>query len=176
MDRKNRSKDSKTKNRRVIVLNEGPIRALKVMSWLLIIMAILTIVYWILFHMTSIFWVKDVEMFKNFKAPFLLGSIWLIIVSLTAGIQLLVQKEDALVYGILAGSTLVAMGLIQIHFNIMQGVYSKLGLAMGIETFINLAAIIFGGYIITFFWNNREHILEHRDRGPTPPVKRKKRW
>lgn len=176
MDRKSQAKNSRTRARRAVAFDEGPARALKIMSWSLIIMAAFAIIYWIIFHMTPVFLVKDVEIFKDFKNPFLLGSIWLIIISLAAGIQLLMRKEDALVYGILSGGSLVAMGLLQVHFNFMQGVYAKLGLAMGLESFINLVAIIFGGYIITFFWNNRENILEHRDRGPTPPVKRKKRW
>ncbi len=176
MDRRNQAKNSRKKARRAVTFDEGPARALNIMSWLLIIMAAFAIIYWIIFHTTSVLLVKDVETFGDFKNPFLLGSIWLIIISLAAGIQLLLRKEDALVYGILAGGSLVVMGLIQVHFNFMQGVYARLGLAMGIESFINLVAIIFGGYAITFFWNNRENVLEHRDRGPTPPVKRKKRW
>lgn len=166
--------DDKTKaSRKPVAVNEGPVKKMKVISWLLIAMAGSIIIYWILYHTTGVFTLRETGVFDNFRMPFLLGTVFLIIMALTAGVQLLLQKEDAIAYGIITGSTLVFAALISIHFNLAQGVYSQLGFAMGFEAFANAFSFVFGIYIIMFFWNNRDYILKHKEMGPGLPRKKK---
>lgn len=162
------------KDRKPVVIDEGPVKNFKILSWVLIATGLLTVLYLILFFTTNIFYIKDLEIFYTFRSSFTLGSIWLIIMSLTTGIQLLIKKEDSLVYGILTAGTLIFAGLISAHFYIARNVYSELGFAMGFETFAILFSLIFGGYLASYLWNNRDHILEQKDMGPGLPKKKKR--
>ncbi len=165
----------KTKPNRKPIVEEGPVKKLKILSILLIIIAGLGVVYWILFYATSIFFVKGVDFFTDYRGAFLLGGIWLIIISLVAGIKLYLRREESLLYGLIAGGSLITMALISINANIGHDVYTRYVLATGLEAFFNIFALIFGIVLLTFIWNNRYLFMEEKLAGPKPPVKKRKK-
>lgn len=170
----NKKNTKEKKERKAVVIHEGPVKKFKILSWMLIATGLSTIIYLILFFSTNIFTFTELDLFYSFRSSFTLGGIWLVIMSVTAGVQLMLKKEDCLVYGILTGGTLVFGGLISTHFYIARNIYNHPGFAMGFETFAILFSLIFGGYIAGFLWNSRDHILEHKDMGPGLPKKKKR--
>ncbi len=150
---------------------KGPVNTKKIIAGLFIATAVLTLVYWIVFHTTD--FLKPVPMFNTFRTVQLLGSIWIGVTAVATAVELLREKDEATLWGLMAGATLILSALYNIQFNIGQGVYTSFGVGMGIETVGNLYTLILGIYAVNYFW--KEFIvIVNRKAAPNLPVKKKR--
>lgn len=113
------------------------------------------------------------EIFSEYKNPFLLAKIWLFGAALAGGVEILRQKDKALLFGIISGSLLIFIGLTDVLFNIGQGFYSALNFPVVFESIVNLFSLIFGIYSVNFLWDNRHFFVENKN---AIPLVKKKKW
>ncbi len=170
-----KNENNQKKRKPVIDAGTRADKNLKVIGWLLIGTGVLSIIYWILFYATSIFYIGEVSEFEVFRKTSIFGGIWFIIISITAGITVLLKKEDSLVYGALSGGTLIFSGLVAIRFYFANKLYDHVGFAMVFEAVAMLFMSICGGYIATKLWNNRNRIIVPKEAWSVSPMKKKKK-
>jgi hypothetical protein len=63
-------------------------------------------------------------------------------------------------FGLLAASSLVYLGLMDVTFDLNQGIYALGGVDTAIEVLINLFCLIVGPLIIIYLWKNRGQWLD----------------
>ena len=148
---------------------------LKVIGWMLIGSGVLAALYWILFYATNIFYIAELEAFEVFRKTAIFGGIWFIIISITAGVTVLLKKEDSLVYGALTSGTLIFSGLLSARFFFLNTLYNHMGFAMIFEGIAVLFMLYFGSYSATRLWNNRNRIIVPKEDWSVPSVKKKKK-
>lgn len=113
------------------------------------------------------------ELFTAFKNPFLLAKIWLFVAAVAGGVEMLRKNERGLLFGLLAGSSFLFLGLADLMFNARQGFYSVLNFPVIFESAVNLYSLFFGIYSIMFVWENRGMFLPEKK---TLPLVKKKKW
>jgi hypothetical protein len=66
--------------------------------------------------------------------------------------------------GIAAGSALVFLGLLDVLFDLEQGLYARHSAAMAVESVINVFCLLVGPFLMRYFWRHR-HGLDRTARG-----------
>ncbi len=87
------------------------------------------------------------ETYMAFESSFPIADFWIVILLLISAYGILTDKTYGSFFAASAGGALVFLGLIDITFNLQQGVYQYDLLAV----FINLTAIIGGGLFLGWF-------------------------
>lgn len=94
------------------------------------------------------------EIYIAFESSFPLPDAWIVILLLISAYGILKEKSFGGFFAAAAGGALVFLGLIDISFNIQQGVYQHDLLAIP----INLAATIGGVFLLV--WFGQYHFLK----------------
>ncbi len=94
------------------------------------------------------------EVYIAFESSFPLPDAWIVVLLLISAYGILKEKSYGTFFAAAAGGALVFLGLIDISFNIQQGVYQHDPLAIP----INLAATIGGTFLL--LWFGRNHFLK----------------
>ena len=125
-----------------------------------IVVAVLTIAYWIFF-----FFVPDsVQSFPKeprymiFEKTFVAADMWMTLAFFLSAYYLLKKDTKGVLWGIIAGGTFVYLGLMDSLYNIENGKYAFIfssnssQVGMIFELIINLASFIFGAAAIIYVW------------------------
>ncbi len=125
-----------------------------------IVVAVLTIAYWIFF-----FFVPDsVQSFPKepsymiFEKTFVAADMWMTLAFFLSAYYLLKKDTKGILWGIIAGGTFVYLGLMDSLYNIENGKYAFIfssnssQVGMIFELIINLASFIFGAAAIIYVW------------------------
>ncbi|UCG01375.1 MAG: hypothetical protein JSW11_17370 [Candidatus Heimdallarchaeota archaeon] len=97
------------------------------------------------------------DTYLAFESAFPVADAWIVILLLISAYGILTEKSYGSFFASAAGGTLVFLGLIDISFNLQQGIYDHDLLAIP----INLAATIGGGALLT--WFARYHFQPNND-------------
>jgi len=62
-------------------------------------------------------------------------------------------------FALLAASSSIFLGLMDVTFNLNQGIYAIAGTETLIEILINLATLLLGPVIIVYLWKNRQQLI-----------------
>jgi len=131
-----------------------------ILGGFLIITAAVTVLYWIVFFTTEgIVQTRTDEVYLAFERAFPLADAWLVVASSLAARGLLRGDAGGLLWSLLAGSSLIFLGLMDILFNLENGIYTALSLSVAIEVVINLFCVIFGPVLIASVWSRRHLLL-----------------
>ncbi len=91
---------------------------------------------------------------------------WLVFCCLAGAHALLRRSPRALLWVLLAGSASIYLGLIDITFNVGNGVYREAsGPSLGIEIALNILSLGLGAWGLLFCWHNRLAFLEKPTHG-----------
>lgn len=132
----------------------------KTFIWLEVVVAVLTLVYWVLF-----FFVPDsVQSFPNepsymiFEKTFVAADVWMTLAFFLSAWYLLKKDPKGVLWGIIAGGTFIYLGFMDSLYNLENGKYAFIfygnGSQVGMifELIINLASFIFGAITIKYVW------------------------
>jgi hypothetical protein len=109
--------------------------------------------YWITVF-TGIFTVTElVAGYRDWFMSFPLPDGWIAVVSLLAFIFLLQNKKEASLFGLLAGSSLIFLGLYALMYGINTGLLFILTTDEIIEIAIKVYCLSVGSFFIHYFWN-----------------------
>ena len=78
--------------------------------------------------------------------------------AIAAAIGLVRRRPWAVLAGIAAGSALVFLGLLDVLFNLEQGLYARPSVAVAVETLINFFCLAVGPFCLMYFWRHRDRL------------------
>jgi hypothetical protein len=102
------------------------------------------------------------EIYIAFESAFPVADFYLVLILIIGGIGLLKRRFYGTVFSLMGGASLIFLGLLDVSFNMQQGIYS-LGVEEAVmNAFINSLCIGFGTYLVRSVWKNRsEQTFSH---------------
>ena len=111
--------------------------------------------YWAIFFTTGDVQVRKDPVYMAFESAFPLADGWMALCALAGAVGLWRHKDWGFLFGLLAGSSSIYLGLMDVLFNINEGNYALGGAEMVVEIAINLATLCLGIVVIAYLWRNR---------------------
>jgi len=126
-----------------------------ILAALLIITALVTIYYWVDFFTGKGVHVIEEEWYIKFEKSFPIADLWGICAcSLIGAAGLLTEQSYGPFFSLLAAGSLIFLALMDITFNIQNGLYPLIALSneMVFELVINLWTLVLGITLIAYLW------------------------
>lgn len=95
------------------------------------------------------------EVYLAFENAFPLADAWMAICALLGAIGLWQRRGWGFLFGLLAASSAIFLGLMDMLFNLQQDIYAMGGVETAIEITINVLTLGLGPVIIVYLWKNR---------------------
>ncbi len=123
-----------------------------------ILVGVLTIVFWVLFLFVPNSVQSSTEKcYTVFEHSFVAADLWMCIAFFLSAYFLYNRNPAGVLWGIVAGGTFVFLGLMDMLYNIENGMYKHINSGMFFEILINLTSVVFGGFTINYVWNLIQH-------------------
>jgi hypothetical protein len=129
---------------------------------LLLVTALATVAYWVLFFSSDGLHVRSDAAYLAFEKAFPLADGWMAACALVGTAGLWRGRPWGWLFGLLAGSSLVYLGCMDVLFNLNAGHYSVASGAMLVEIVINAWCLAGGVLLIAWLWSHRGVLLRHR--------------
>lgn len=125
-----------------------------ILAALLIITALFTIYYWADFYTSGGVQVIEEEWYIKFEKAFPVADFWMAACSLLGAVGLLTEQPFGSFFSLLAASSLIFLALMDITFNMQNGLYPLIALSnqMVLELIINLWTLVLGVSLIFYLW------------------------
>ena len=134
-------------------------KKMKMIAVLELTVAFGIISFWIAFFTTDMVQLHDQrleEIYLAFEHAFPVPDLWLSISLIIGAIGLLKVKLFGFLFSLIGGASLIFLGLLDISFNVQNGMYL---LTVGDAVFnglINLVCLVFGIFLIRTIWKTRK--------------------
>lgn len=129
---------------------------------ILLFAAVMVALYWILFFSGGPA-LSGVPCYMTFETAFPAADAWLAITALVGAIGLLTHKSWGVLFALLGGSASIYLGLMDVLYDILNGIYGKLsspaGTDVAVEIAINVLTLTLGPIIIGYVWSRRQSLL-----------------
>ena len=122
-------------------------------SVLLIGTAVGLIYYWVDFYMKGGVQAVNEDWYIRFQKAFTVADLWTAVCAIVGAIGLLTGQAFGALFAVVAASSLIFLGLMDITFNIQNNLYRLIGKSsqMKFELFINLSTLGLGIALIVLF-------------------------
>ncbi|HUE29818.1 MAG TPA: hypothetical protein VMR79_03035 [Verrucomicrobiae bacterium] len=139
-------------------MRDGPPGA-PVVAALLAVTAAGTAAYWIAFFAAgNALHSSETDGYVAFEHAFPAADTWMASAAITAAIGLVRRRPWAVLAGVATGSALIFLGLLDVLFNLEQGLYARPSAAMAVEAVINLFCLTAGPFLVVYFWRQRDRL------------------
>ncbi len=120
---------------------------------LLVGTAVVTVAYWLDFFLRGTVQAVEEEWYLRFERAFPAADGWMAACSLVAAVGLFTGAGYATVFGLLAAGALVFLGLMDLTFNLQNGLFRLLPQsgAMWVEAVIVGFSLVLGGFLAVYF-------------------------
>ncbi len=132
------------------------LRTVTVMLW---ISAGATVLYWVTFFTSGAVQSSSEAAYIAFERAFPAGDAWLAFAAVACASMLARRDPRALLWGLVAGSSFVYLGLLDTLYNLENGKYASIDGAMAVEVVINLFSLSFGPFLIIYVWRHRHWLM-----------------
>jgi len=133
-------------------------KGLKIAAVLELVLAAGIVSFWIAYFSADIVQISDPilkEKYLAFESAFPVPDAYLSVVLVIGGIGLLRKKAYGRLFSLIGGASLVFLGLLDISFNTLHGIY-RLGFSEAVmNLFINLMCLGTGVFLIVVVWKYR---------------------
>lgn len=132
----------------------APVSA-KVVAALLAFTGLVTVLYWILYFFTGSVQAGTSAVYIGFENSFPLADGWMALACFLGAAGLWRRHSWGLLFGLAAGSANVFLGLMDVLFNLENGMYAVVSGEMAFEILINVWTLGFGVFLLWFLWTRR---------------------
>ncbi|MCL4477675.1 MAG: hypothetical protein M1381_01050 [Deltaproteobacteria bacterium] len=123
-----------------------------------VLAGVFTIVFWILFFFVpGSVQSSDEKCYMVFQKSFVAADLWMSIAFFLSAYFLYRSESIGVLWGIVAGGTFVFLGLMDVLYNIENGMYKHINSGMFFEILINLTSLVFGSFTINYVW----YLIKH---------------
>ena len=124
----------------------------------LAVAAVGTTAYWIVFFTSGAVQVQRDAAYLAFEKAFPLADGWMAACAALAAVGLWRRRPWGLLFGLLAGSSLVFLGCMDVLWNLNSGSYAIGSNAMKAEIVINVFCLAGGSLLILYLWRHRRSL------------------
>ncbi len=135
--------------------------ALRMVTVMLWISAGATVLYWVTFFTSGAVQSSSEAAYIAFERAFPAGDAWLAFAAVACASMLARRDSRALLWGLVAGSSFVYLGLLDTLYNLENGKYASIDGAMAVEVIINLFSLSFGPFLIIYVWRHRRWLMRN---------------
>ncbi len=139
-------------------------RILQIIASLMLIAAVFDAFYWFCYlFFPEIVQSYTEKWYLTYEDSFPLADVWLGIALLIASIYLLrfgTNRNIGPFFSMISGALLLYLGLLDLLFNVNNDIFSTFGLEQAIEATIVVFCLLYGPFLIIFFWKNHFRFLE----------------
>ncbi len=132
--------------------------------WVLTIAGVGTSAYWIVFFVSGAVQVRADPVYIAFERAFPLADEWMAACALLGAIGLWRGRDWGVLYGLLAGASMIFLGLLDVLFNVNEGNYALVTPELWGEVMINVFTLVGGPLVIAYLWTNRAALLDQKRR------------
>ncbi len=125
------------------------------MAGLLSLTAVATVLFWSLFPIGGGGGPASEAAFEGWRRSFPLAEAWMALTAIAAAIGLLWMKDWGSLFGCLAGSALVFLGLAGALFFLQHNLYASLVPITAVEMVVHAWCLLFGPFVIAYLWGKR---------------------
>ena len=133
-------------------------KGLKIAAVLELVLAVGIVSFWIAYFSADIVQINDPvlkEKYLAFESAFPVPDAYLSVVLVIGGIGLLRKKAYGRVFSLIGGASLIFLGLLDVSFNTLHGIY-RLGFGEAVmNLIINLMCLGAGVFLIVVVWKYR---------------------
>lgn len=124
-----------------------------VLGVLLVVSAVGTVAYWLDFFLRGTVQAVPEEWYLRFERAFPVADGWLVVCSLGAAVGLFTGGSYATAFGLLAAGAWVFLGLLDLSFNLQNGLFRLLPGSgqMWAEAVIIAWSLALGGFLAVYF-------------------------
>jgi len=138
-------------------------RTLTVLALLMLLTALGTALFWIVFFsdleaQRGGYFASRCAAWFAWELSFPLADTWMAATALLAALGLWQQRPTGLLFGLVSGSAMVFLGLMDMLFFLQNGLYLPLNGEVAVETFIHLWMSAFGLAAIWLIWSRRHEL------------------
>jgi len=119
------------------------------------------IAFWAAYFSTDMVNIADArlkEIYTAFESAFPVADLYLAAVLIVGGIGLLKKRAYGHVFSLMGGASLIFLGLLDVSFNLQQGIYLLGAGEAVLNVSINLMCLGFGAFLVFSVWKNREKL------------------
>lgn len=137
----------------------GRPRGFWVIVGLLLFATVATALFWIAwFFLPGSVQASDWECYIVFEQAFPLADAWMAIAALIGAIGLWRRKDWGFLFGLLAGSAAIFLGLMDLLYDLEHGTFAQLTGESLIELAIVVLLLALGPVILTYLWTRRRQL------------------
>ena len=126
-----------------------------IMAGLLALTAIGSALFWALLPIDA-GTIGSLSTYQVWKRSFPLAEAWMALSAIAAAIGLLRMRDSGLLFGCLAGSALIFLGLTNVLFFLQNNLYTPLTTDAIVQIAIHLWYLTFGPFVIAYLWGKRQ--------------------
>jgi hypothetical protein len=118
----------------------------------LLVTAVVTVAYWVDFFFSGTVQAVQDEAYLRFERAFPVADAWMAGCSVVAAVGLFTRSDYATLFGLLAAGALVFLGLIDLTYNLENGMFRLLpgSVQMWAETVIIAWSLALGGFLAVY--------------------------
>lgn len=129
---------------------------------LLIFGVVATLAYWIVWFGVDreILASAHTAAYYAFENSFPLADAWMVLTGVAASVALVRRRASALLWSIAAGTNSVYLGLLDVLFDLENGIYTAPDHgAVAVEVVINVLTLSMGAVVIVWAWRQRRTLM-----------------
>lgn len=130
-----------------------------VLAIILIIFALGTVAFWIEFFTSGAVSMSDRPAYIEHEQSFPLADGYMVVCLLTCAVGLIRRRPWGLLFGLIGGSAIIFLGLMDTLYSIQQGIFSSFDVAAAEAFVICAACLILGPATIVYLWRNRSYLV-----------------
>ena len=134
----------------------------KGLAWIigiLLFTALATVAFWTVFFTSGDVQVRQDEVYLAFERAFPLADAWMAACALLGAIGLWRRRNWGFLFGLLAASSAIFLGLLDLLFALNEGTLTAGGFEAVMEIAIILFTLIVGPVVIVYLWKNRSALV-----------------
>lgn len=127
----------------------------------LIFGVVATLAYWLVWFAVDreILASAHTEGYYAFENSFPMADAWMAFVGLAATVALIRRRASALLWSIAAGTTSIYLGLLDVLFDLENGIYRSVDTGgVVVEIVINVLTLSMGAVVLVWAWRRRREL------------------